>query len=474
MSSKRSQKYTYGRVIVPFTYEVYTEILDYLRLCLWFSAGATDLSDELQEAPKLNAYIRENYGPTDDNGLQRYLLLLKQILPAKRGSTELMCLYDLLNAELETLSAQCRDLLESFALALKDVAERTRVLVSRIVGILWAIGTPISEFNVHVSTFGLRFFLLLLPQILQILEIVSTLPQMRIEHAHGSILTFSHAIHRKIKYLRKTNEFSLSMLDNWSELKRATNVLIDNLNNQQPLMASAAIEGLSLVGAAIPLPLPEQSEGGAAEKMDVDGDSGEHSKASVEKCILKILKSAHSRPKLREQAAICLGRLAIGDGKYFAGKNIAAFIGMLKLTKEVELNIAIAKSIVYTVLGREYDVGASNEDQSNPHCDDVALNDFLIKIIRMVADPSPASRMATSIWLIALVRNCSKRQPILKHRELLQLAFTELLSDDSGKRPRRPSAINGTVAISCFRFHSGRCLARPQNGPRAVRPDDQD
>lgn len=153
MSSKRSQKYTYGRVIVPFTYEAYTEILEYLRLCLWFSAGANDLSDEQREAPKLNAYIRDNYEPNDDNEIQKYLLLMKPMLIAKRGSTELICLYDLLNSELEELSKQCYDLLESFGFALKDVSERTRVLVSRIVGILWAIGTPINDFNAHVRPF---------------------------------------------------------------------------------------------------------------------------------------------------------------------------------------------------------------------------------------------------------------------------------------------------------------------------------
>lgn len=257
---------------------------------------------------------------------------------------------------------------------------------------------------------------------------------MRIEHAHGGILTFSHAIHRKIKYMRKTNTYNESILNNWNELKKVTIVLLENLNNQQSLLSSAAIEGLSLVGSVISLPLPEKAEESNADKMKVDLESGAHSKASVEKCVLQILKSAHSRPKNREMAAMCLGCLAIGDGQYFAEKNINAFVSMLKLTKEVELNIAIAKSIVYTILGREYDNGDVNENQSNEHCDDNRLNDFLITIIRMVSDPNPASRMATAIWLIAIVKNCSKREPILKNRGLLQLAFTELLSDDSGKQ----------------------------------------
>lgn len=50
----------------------------------------------------------------------------------------------------------------------------------------------------------------------------------------------------------------------------------------------------------------------------------------------------------------------------------------------------------------------------------------------MVADPNPASRHSTGIWLLALVKNCSKKSSILKRKETLQYAFTELLSDDSG------------------------------------------
>lgn len=150
-TNSSAQKYTYGRTTIVYSYEVYTEILDYLRLCLWYSAGNRSDPNEPKHAPRLNAYIRSNYDPTDDNEIQKYLRLVKQILLAKRGNVELTCLNDLLNTESESLTKQCFDLLESFSLALKDVSEGTRVLVAEIVGILWAIGTTIVEFNGHVS-----------------------------------------------------------------------------------------------------------------------------------------------------------------------------------------------------------------------------------------------------------------------------------------------------------------------------------
>lgn len=82
--------------------------------------------------------------------MQKYLQLVKQILMAKRGNIELIAIYDLLNAEVEILTKQCMDLLESFLLALKDVSEYTRVLVAQSVGILWATGSSFEDFNQYV------------------------------------------------------------------------------------------------------------------------------------------------------------------------------------------------------------------------------------------------------------------------------------------------------------------------------------
>lgn len=260
---------------------------------------------------------------------------------------------------------------------------------------------------------------------------MDTLLQKQIEHRHGCILTISHAIHRRIKYDKSIDTA------NWYELKRALVVVIDHLNDQQPLLSAAAIKGISLIGSVTILPLPNSSNGTALtydpdEKMDVDGDSETrvHTKSMVAKTVLRLLRSAHSRAKIREEAAICLGYLAIGDGAYFTEGNLNAFIKMLKLTKDAALNIAIAQCIVFTVLGHE--TNDSNATEAvNPHCDDATLEKFLNSIIRMVADPSPASRNATAVWLLALVKNCSKRKSIFSNKQLLQYAFTELLSDDS-------------------------------------------
>ncbi|XP_055313108.1 proteasome-associated protein ECM29 homolog isoform X2 [Sitodiplosis mosellana] len=427
LSNSSTQRHVYGRATLTYSYEVYTEILDYLRLCLWYSAGVRSNPNSSKFVAKLNAYIQKNYEANEENFLQKYLVLVKQILVAKRGNVELICIYDLLNAELQTMTQQCSDLQESFALALKDVSEYTRILVAQSIGILWAIGSSFDEFNAYIK------------------EVLNSLSQRQIEHRHGSLLALSHALHRKIDSWQKSGTLDEKVTSNWAELKQVVILLIDHLADQQPLLVSAAINGISLIGSVIKLPLPDQSGDAAAgsstsststynadEQMDVDGDANEYSKAFVAQKILFLLKSAHSRPKIREEAAHCIGHLAIGDGAYFTQGNLNAFTKMIKLTKDAALNIAIAQSIVLTVLGHEIHEGEEISDgKPNPYCDDKCFNEFLSSIIQMVADPNPASRHSTGIWLLALIKNCSKRPSIYKRKDILQYAFTELLSDDS-------------------------------------------
>lgn len=175
----------------------------------------------------------------------------------------------------------------------------------------------------------------------QIKEILSSLSQRQIEHRHGSLLALSHAIHRKIVFWQKSGTLNETDTSTWSELKRVVIVLIEHLTDQQPLLVSAAINGISLIGSVVKLPLPERSGDSSSsstastydadEKMDVDGDLNEYSKSFVAQKVLHLLKSAHSRPKIREEAALCLGHLAIGDGAFFTQGNLNAFTKMIKL-----------------------------------------------------------------------------------------------------------------------------------------------
>lgn len=140
-------KQSYGKVILSYTYEAYTEILEYIRLCLWFSAGSTTAPGDPKSALLLRQYVEKL--PEDVIG--RYLELVKKILHAKRGRTELSCLYDLLDVLPAKYAPPCADLLEGFDAGLKDVSDGTRTLVAQVQGILLANGTADNEFNDKVG-----------------------------------------------------------------------------------------------------------------------------------------------------------------------------------------------------------------------------------------------------------------------------------------------------------------------------------
>lgn len=157
-------------------------------------------------------------------------------------------------------------------------------------------------------------------------------------------MALSHALHRKIGAWRKDGTLNAgeAFTSKWAELKQVVVLLIEHLTDQQPLLVSAAINGISLIGSVIELPLPDRSNDqsgsstttttyDADEKMDVDGEPNEYSKSFVAQKILFLLRSAHSRPKIREEAAHCLGHLAIGDGAFFTVGNLKAFTKMIKL-----------------------------------------------------------------------------------------------------------------------------------------------
>lgn len=99
------------------------------------------------------------------------------------------------------------------------------------------------------------------------------------------------------------------------------------LGEQQPLLVSAGIKGLSLIGSAAPLVLSDST---VDSDMDVDG-ADTPTKQQVSDTVFRLLKSAHTKAKTREEAAICLGYLAIGDGAFFVESNLKQFIGLVKL-----------------------------------------------------------------------------------------------------------------------------------------------
>lgn len=202
-------KHSYGQVRLPYTYEAYTEILEYLRLCLWYTAGARAQPGDPKSSHLLAAYVT---GAQAQRIEDHYLPLVKRILPAKRGRAELSGLYDLLNVAPARYAPTCVDLLDGFETGLKDVSDGTRTLVAQVQGILLAYGTTEEvDFETRIK------------------DMLQALGQRSLEHRHGCILTVAHAFQRKIQRVRAAESADLTAtmatIGQWPSLKQTTVLL---------------------------------------------------------------------------------------------------------------------------------------------------------------------------------------------------------------------------------------------------------
>nr|XP_014085277.2 proteasome-associated protein ECM29 homolog [Bactrocera oleae] len=410
---------TISNVKLAFSQTVYEEILDYLRICLWYSAGARAAPGDEKAAAKLKSYIAENYEESEQNELHQYVLFVKRYVEAKRTEVNMLCLYDLLNVAPELLTQPHMHLLTPLSNSLKDVLETMRAHVAQVYGILLAYGCKDKEFDAQIS------------------ECLRELPQKSLENKHGWMLVLGHAFSRKIALLKGT---SAKQLHEWDVFVNTVKVIVKMMHESQWLLVAAAVKCISMIGkmAVIPNVEVEILVPVAGDKNDDDDNiEYETAKASTKLLIYHdiytLLRNVSVRARVREDAARCLGYLAIGDGEFFTQRNLDKFLAIIKTQKDVALNIAISEAMVATLNG--YDINASDDfasnHKSNPYCNDEMFEKFMMSLVRLVPEPNVHSRQASSVWLLALIKNCSHRPAVLKNKEILQFAFTELLSDDS-------------------------------------------
>jgi len=246
------------------------------------------------------------------------------------------------------------------------------------------------------------------------------------------------------------------------------------LCESQWLLVSAAVKCISMIGKAVEIPNVTVEIQVPSNDADDDEEMTEYrsidssTKLVIFGVVFQLLRSSSARQKIREESARCLGYLAIGDGEHFTKRNLDKFLTLAKVQKDAALNIAISEAIVNTLCGYDVNKGQPDEKFVNKHCNDGDFEQFLNSLIRLVTEPNPHSRQAISVWLLAVVKHCSQRPAVLAKKELLQFAFTELLSDDSG----RSSIIfiySVNLLISSNRVCAGCCFPWLGTGLLAIR-----
>ncbi|XP_058066629.1 proteasome-associated protein ECM29 homolog [Anopheles bellator] len=385
----------YGKIKLPYRFDTYIEVLDYLRICLLFDAGVNTHPRDDEQLFKLSAFLRT---AAQDDGqrktLEKYNDLVRRLVIVRKGFTELTCLYDLVNGIPDVLVGANRDLLPTLDGSLKEISEPTRALIAKVYGVLLAHVSEDAEFDRQIKE-------------------LQTLGTKSLETRHGSLLAAANAVYRKL-ILRRSAQSQTE--GQWDTLRGLVELLVQLLTDQQSLLQSAAIRSLCLIGSHAVLPLPDERS-----------DEKQPSKAYLFDTLIALLQSGHTKAKIREDSAHCLGYLAIGDRDYFARKVLERWLGLLKLTKDPALNIATGQALALTLQG----LPNTGAPETVGNVDDETLTWFLIELIKQVNEPHAYLRQSCAIWLLAIVKHCKQRRPVLEQRKILQLALTDLLSEDN-------------------------------------------
>lgn len=76
-----------------FFFLPFFQILEYLRICLWYSANGNCTPGDAKYLPKLRRYINFNYEESDNNELHQYLKFVQRAVQAKRSNISLLLLF---------------------------------------------------------------------------------------------------------------------------------------------------------------------------------------------------------------------------------------------------------------------------------------------------------------------------------------------------------------------------------------------
>lgn len=236
-----SEKHS-GKMHLAYTYDMFTEILEYLRLCLWFSAGITEFPSEEEKNKRIGQYLRKLFDQNEMQYIKMYNELIKCMVVSRKGPIELGGLWDMVAASPELIVSFNADLLEPLKLGLGEISENERTLIAKIYGTILAYGTT-DETELHKYADDLLQY-----------------SSKSLETQHGSILAVSHAMFRKLTKLKKENRVRFESISNWPPFVRTVETLITLLTSPHYLMMKASIEGIGLTGSVLPLPLKDEDE----------------------------------------------------------------------------------------------------------------------------------------------------------------------------------------------------------------------
>ena len=424
------QKVLIGSHALPFTAAVYTEVFNYLRMCLLYNAGVVPtldmLRDPLEEAPKIANYLKEFVtGQEAKSGTLKKLMQMNEtFLSAVQIQEPAQSLLQLLGCSQWACDFQSK--IPWFKSLLNNTKEDFREVAAQMYGLV-------------ASTCDETGF------VQCIADLARGFKDKQLELQHGCILALAFSFAPR---LLQEDKFQVS---NLNEFAATVKMMSDQLTDGHSMLMSASTLALGELGRCGPL------------KMD------NSEKQKLVKRLMELVKSGKIGMKLRERAALALGQLCIGDVEFSCRQDILdGFLDSAREIKDIELHFTIGQALVYATLGplsargRNLWKVAESEFQAskcNPNASDNQVQYVLTALIdKHTLSTHPSEKQASCIWLLALVKQAKDHELVKSSLMKIQSAFMGLLGDSNDLVQDAASKGLGLVYENCSEDLRGKMV----------------
>ncbi|RIB22041.1 proteasome stabiliser-domain-containing protein [Gigaspora rosea] len=434
--------------IMGYRSEVYINILRFLRHLMIINADPSalidDLSDELDGEIKLfdpntrmllKTWIKDQWSTDRElpetmdidepqGAIHIYLCLIEKgmttegIIDTSLQFMASSCLLELISLGPSSLSRSYENKIDWFKSFLSAIKLGVRNSIAHLLGI---ISTSELESDPARS--------------LSIQELIKELitiskdqsKQIKVEYHDGSILALGYIIGR-LTYRYPSTYQSIIPASLLSEIIEIISENLDSTKNSSVINASKALGEICRYTSR----LFENYEKG---KGKIDDSSSYNDKLTkiVEKLIG--LAKTTKEVKTQETAITALGHIALGNSEY-TEKVLSLFYDLSSsLNKQVEVNFTIGEAITCVTTG--WESLALNQyldiaDASPPptFIEHSVINGVLNKIFSDLLPSGKASvKKAVCVWMLCLVKFCSKHEVIKTALPKIHSAFSMLLAD---------------------------------------------
>ncbi|CAG5035645.1 unnamed protein product [Parnassius apollo] len=434
--SNSKHRFVIGNQVLQFHPRTYQEILRYMRMCLNRDANLKDCSNHPNcTSPLLAKYFRENLLKTEV--LERYLTMITSLLSACPEMMPLTCFLDIVGCVPEIMAPKYVSLLPFFMnLFTTSTKEDIRDIAAVIYAIITANTSNKSAIDKEIKEF-----------------VAQSQGNKGLEAQCGYTSAFSHLCERCIA-LSKRGKFGGKGFNasNWEPYQEGALCLANFLASPLTLLVSTSCNSVSLLVRCSALPLPNTNTGQDSmlqadnpfniNQKDYNPDQVV-TKYTVAERLFRIVGNHTLPSKVKERALFTLGLMCCGERLPFAKQIVKGLLQMAKDSKEFEIHLQIGESLVLCVEGVNSNENrdlwtelpkegeAKIRDREALQENDTLLEWLLQELFKIGKHPHPHSRQATSIWLLALLKNCPEREPIKNSLQALQNMFMDFLSENS-------------------------------------------